>query len=298
MPPLEANVRQVLKALLPKIQSLHESSDRPTILGITGLQGSGKSTWASIIVRLLASEHNLRSVTISLDDLYLDHDGLLARREKDPENNLYRTRGQPGTHDEQLAAQFFEELKKYNGSGELKVPRFDKSKFNGEGDRTPKTYWPSTNTKPNIVVFEGWCIGFQPLPSCIVEEKYHLARSGQLPLNTLANHKLEHLLEVNAALKRYCDAFLGPQHFDFLIHIDTDDLRNVYKWRLEQEHKLIAVNGMGMKDDEVEAFINGYMPGYELYLDRLRTGFFDEKPGAQIRVILDTNRRVKKVEEL
>lgn len=55
---------------------------------------------------------------------------------------------------------------------------------------------------------------------------------------TLKSHTLEHLLEVNGNLRRYCDLFMGPQHFDFLVHLVTEDLVNVYGWRAEQEHAL------------------------------------------------------------
>jgi D-glycerate 3-kinase len=298
MATVESNVRRVLDLLLPKIQAAHDTSRCPVVIGITGLQGSGKSTWASLIVRLLSSEHNLRTITLSLDDFYKKHEDLVARREQDPENKLYRTRGQPGTHDEQLAADFFSTLNEYSGDGELRLPSFDKSRFNGEGDRAPYEEWPRISAQPDVVVFEGWCVGFQPLSQAQIEEKYKLAVAGQLPVNTPASHKLEHLLEVNASLQRYSDAFMGPRHFDFLIHIDTDDLRNVYTWRLEQEHKLIAAKGTGMKDEGVRAFIDSYMPGYELYLDRLRGGFFATETGKQVRVVLDRERGVKTVEEL
>jgi D-glycerate 3-kinase len=295
---LEANIRQVLKTLLPKIQTLHETTTRPIILGITGLQGSGKSTWASLIVRLLASEHHLHAVTVSLDDFYKTHDDLVARRNKDPGNKLYRTRGQPGTHDEELAAQFFRDLAEYRGESEMKIPSFDKSLFNGEGDRAPMQDWPKMEKKPDVVVFEGWCVGFRPLPKSGVEKKHRLALEGKMPVNTPASHKLEHLLEVNDHLTKYCEVFMGPQHFDFMIHIDTNNLRNVYQWRLEQEHKLIAAKGTGMRDDEVAAFIDGYMPGYELYLEALREGFFDAGEGRQVRVVLDVEREIEKVEQL
>ncbi|KAF2642391.1 D-glycerate 3-kinase-like protein [Massarina eburnea CBS 473.64] len=297
MSSLESNIRRALDILIPKIQALHKASSRPIILGITGLQGSGKSTWASLIVGLLASEYSLSAITVSLDDFYKTHDGLVARREQDAENKIYRTRGQPGTHDEQLAAQFFKELAEFKGDSELRIPSFDKSMFNGEGDRAPKDIWHGMKKKPDVVVFEGWCVGFQPLARSDVEEKHKLAIAGKLPVNTPAQHKLEHLLEVNESLERYCEAFMGPQHFDFMIHIDTNDLKNVYKWRLEQEHKLIAAKGTGMKDEEVKAFIDGYMPGYELYLEKLREGFFQEQ-GRQVRVVLDADRAADKVEEL
>lgn len=297
MATLDSNIRRVLDKLLPKIQSQRKSSSKPVLIGITGLQGSGKSTWASRIVQILSEEHHLNTIAISLDDLYKTHDDLVSQRDKDPENKLYRTRGQPGTHDEQLAARFFTELREYTGAGSLKIPSFDKSQYNGEGDRVPETNWPTISSKPDVVVFEGWCIGFRPLPSPSIQEKHSLALSGKLPINTPANHQLAHLLDINDHLKRYCDAFMGPQHFDFFIHIDTEDLRNVYTWRLEQEHKMIQVKGSGMSDEQVRAFVDGYMPSYEMYLDGLRDGFFEDR-GRMVRVVLDRERGVEKLEEL
>lgn len=297
MPDLESNIRHALEKLLPKIKDQHAHSSKPIVLGISGLQGSGKSTWASKIVEILIAEHNLHTITVSLDDFYKTHDGLVGQREKDTLNKLYRVRGQPGTHDEELAAQFFEDLSNFRRDGELKIPSFDKSKYNGEGDRAPINEWPTMTRKPDVVVFEGWCVGFQPVETSFVNDKYHLAVAGKLPINTPAQHQLEHLIEINENLRRYCKAFMGPQHFDFFIHIDTDNLHNVYTWRLQQEHKMIETKGTGMSDDQVRAFIDGYMPSYEIYLDDLRKGLFKSK-GRMITVKLDLERRVEDVKEL
>ncbi|KAF2709420.1 P-loop containing nucleoside triphosphate hydrolase protein [Pleomassaria siparia CBS 279.74] len=291
---LETNIRRVLDLLVPKIEIRRQASSRPIILGITGLQGSGKSTWATEIVSLLINEHALNAITISLDDVYKTHDDLIAQRDKDPENKLYRTRGQPGTHDEELAGRFFAELRAYEGEGELKIPSFDKSQFNGEGNRAPESEWSIITTKPDVVIFEGWCVGFRPLPNSQVQAKHEDAQ--HQTHGTLADHQLPHLLQLNENLKRYCETFMGPQHFDFMIHIDTNDLQNVYHWRLQQEHALIAKKGSGMSDAAITAFVNGYMPGYELYLDGLRKGFFETMDGRQIRVLLDKGREVEKIE--
>jgi D-glycerate 3-kinase len=290
---LEANIRRVLDILIPKIEARRKESSKPIILGITGLQGSGKSTWATSIVSLLTTEHNLNAITISLDDVYKTHDDLIAQRDKDPENKLYRTRGQPGTHDEGLAGRFFQDLREYTGERELKIPSFDKSKFNGEGDRAPESEWPIITSKPDVVVFEGWCVGFQPLSESQVEIKHQDARTHTR--ETLIDHRVYHLLEINENLKRYCEKFMGPHHFDFMIHIDTEDLGNVYHWRLQQEHKMIEKKGTGMSDEAVVKFVMGYMPGYELYLDGLREGFFGLE-GKQVRVVLNKERGVEKVE--
>ena len=68
MSSLDANIRRALDVLLPKIKQQREKSSKPIVLGITGLQGSGKSTWAARIVEILTSEHQLQTITVSLDD--------------------------------------------------------------------------------------------------------------------------------------------------------------------------------------------------------------------------------------
>ncbi|KAF2262246.1 P-loop containing nucleoside triphosphate hydrolase protein [Lojkania enalia] len=301
MSSLESNILRVLDMLVPKIILRRQGLSRPIILGIAGLQGSGKSTWASQIVKLLSSSYELQAITVSLDDLYKTHDDLIALRGKDPQNKLYRTRGQPGTHDEQLASQFFQDLEAWVGEDELKIPSFDKSRFGGEGDRAPILEWPVVQGKVDVVVFEGWCVGFRALSDSDVELKHQAAQKSREPegnesINTLAEHQLSHLKELNQNLQRYNNAFMGPQHFDFMIHIDTNDLRNVYRWRLQQEHALIKAKGSGMTDEQVLAFVRGYMPGYELFLDGLREGFFGAKSERQVRVILDIERRAKNIE--
>ncbi|CAO2653244.1 Nn.00g026550.m01.CDS01 [Neocucurbitaria sp. VM-36] len=303
MASLGSSIHRTLEVLVPKFHTYKSPSHQPIVLGITGLQGSGKSTWATGIVNVLYDQYNLRAITLSLDDLYKTHDDLIAQKDKDPANKLYQKRGQPGTHDEQLAAKFFSELQKWDGSTELKIPSFDKSKFNGEGDRAPICEWPRVQGKVDVIVFEGWCVGFQALSEDAVRSKHEAAAAsgvddGLESITTLSNHQLTHLQEMNQSLRRYNDTFMGPQHFDFLIHLDTDDLKNVYRWRLQQEHAMIKTKGSGMADNEVRAFVRGYMPGYELYLNELRRGFFGSGSGRQIRVVMGRERTVEKIDHV
>lgn len=99
--------------------------------GILGPQGSGKSTLALALEMLLA-DLGLRAVRLSLDDLYLRR----AERLSLGDPQLHH-RGPPGTHDIQLGLRTFAEL----GRGETPcwLPRFDKSAWQGEGDRWA---WP------------------------------------------------------------------------------------------------------------------------------------------------------------
>lgn len=308
-----ALVNQVLSNILPAIKQ-HQSQRRakaedgkrlrPFIFGVSGLQGSGKSTWAESIVHVLTEEHKLNTITLSLDDLYHNHDNLVRVRNIDTKNGLLRTRGQPGTHDEVLAGRFFASLA--GEDEEIALPAFDKSRFDGEGDRAPEKEWKRVKTEwPDVLVFEGWCLGFQPLEEEQVEAKWEAARKRTgskedetFSTNTLALHSLEHLQAVNANLRRYCETFMGPDAFDSFVHLDTDDLVNVYRWRMEQEAKLRQVKGTGMTDEQVVRFVKGYMPAYELYLERLqRQPFFGRSSVKKhVRVVLGRDRSVSQVE--
>lgn len=302
MSSLDSNVKSVLDLLLPNFHAHREQSTHPLILGIAGLQGSGKSTWASKVVELLASEYGLRAITVSLDDFYHTHENLIARRDKDPDNKLYRTRGQPGTHDQELARNTLQALRFWNReiTKGVDIPVFDKSRFHGEGDRAPRDTWPHCSTQPDIVVFEGWCVGFRALPSSDLQSRYNVAKSSTPDpsadcILTLPDHEVAHLETVNTYLSEYNGSFMGPQHFHLFIHLDTEDLRNVYRWRLQQEHAMWKIKGAGMSDESVRAFVRGYMPAYELYLGELRAGLFGDGSGRHIRVVMDRDRGVEKV---
>jgi len=45
--------------------------------------------------------------------------------------------------------------------------------------------------------------------------------------------------------------------FDAFVHIDAEDLKWVYIWRLEAEVKLRIEKGSGMTDEQVKKFVDG-----------------------------------------
>lgn len=198
------------------------------------------------------------------------------------------------------------------GANPLRLPSFDKSRFGGEGDRVPVGEWEEIDVKErgiDVLIFEGWCVGFQAISAEELRERWEGAKQKQndsskedggdeFSITTLADHSLESLSTINENLRAYCETFMGPQFFDAFIHLDTEDLRNVYRWRIEQEHALIKVKGQGMSDESVVAFVRGYMPSYELYLNQLRRGFFEgEQEGERIhlRVVLDVDRTIASI---
>lgn len=304
----QSELDRVLRHVLPKIEG--RRTNRPWVLGLSGLQGSGKSTWAQAVADELRRKSNLNVVVLSLDDLYHDNSNLVKTREADVSNALLRTRGQPGTHDEQLAGWFFNSLTGDEGEMIL-VPSFDKSRFNGEGDRTPKDSWQQINLPVDVLIFEGWCMGFQAISNDEIEAKLNEAKKysaddefSGFSVHTLSRHSLEHLKSINGNLRRYNETFMTRHSLDYLIHLDTDTLSNVYRWRLDQEHALWAKKGTGMPDDAVVNFVQGYMPAYELYLDRLKEQAFplqkseSDTQKTQLRVLLAEDRSVLEITEL
>ncbi|KAJ6008931.1 hypothetical protein N7522_003947 [Penicillium canescens] len=305
MPTSKHGIESTIDYLVPYIDRHFQgqssnTTKRPFIFGLTGLQGSGKSTWTEAFVKRLNNKHNYHTINLSLDDLYLDHDDLVNLRLANPHNKLVQTRGQPGTHDMELARSFFENL---NSGYEVLIPSFDKSKFNGEGGRAPKETWQRipAGTQIDVVIFEGWCIGFKPLDEASIRQKWEEGLRQEAiagyPTKTLKEHALEHLLGVNEKLRQYCDQFMGPQHLDFIFHLDTLSLVNVYEWRMQQEHALLERTGESMTVEEVVRFVRGYMPAYELYLDQMRDqlqqGFFNEKSKGRVRVFLNLDRNIE-----
>ncbi|PYH49439.1 TDA10 family protein [Aspergillus saccharolyticus JOP 1030-1] len=312
---LLAHVRPHIQRHLD-LQASQARQRKPFILALTGLQGSGKTTWTSAIVRLLNEKYHVRTINVSLDDFYLPHEGLVRLRQENPANELWKMRGQPGTHDPVLLREFFNSLTvtSETSPSEVCIPAFDKSQFNGEGDRVPRDQWRrvpvSMDSPVEVLVLEGWCVGFQPLSEEAIEAKWKEAKEhhhhppspahaeSAFSTHTLQNHALSSYYTINQSLRNYCDMFMGPQHLDFLVHLDTDDLANVYRWRMQQEHALHQAKHQGMTDEEVVAFVQGYMPAYELYLDSVRSGIFrglsdgQRTHKGQARVVLGRDRQV------
>jgi D-glycerate 3-kinase len=284
----------ILKCVLPHIKD-HKG---PFILGIAGPQGSGKSTLAAAIVDALGKA-GLRGAQVSLDDFYRTHDELVSLKTTNPDNKLFRTRGHAGSHDEALAAKFFADIKA--PSGTVAIPSFDKSAFNGEGDRTLPQEWATLNLPIDVLVFEGWCLGFRALSDDALQKQWELARalppethsiSGiSVPKSTLASHRLGHLKMMNDNLRNYCEQFMGPAHFDYLVQLDATDISIVYHWRIEQERDLRQRKGRGMTDTQVLRFVEGYMPAYELYLSRLRAEPFGSEQ-RHVRLLLNADRSI------
>lgn len=177
------------------------------LVGVQGPQGSGKTYLTSILRDTLqAPPHNLSVAVLSLDDLYLPHDGLVAVAQAHPHNGLLKGRGQPGTHDIALGTDVLTKLKRINESPSdgpgVELPSFDKSLFDGEGDRAPG----GTVVHPpvDVVLFEGWCVGFYPIPQAEVERRWTRPLLGLEPgFLEKRGYRLEDVLDINERLREY-----------------------------------------------------------------------------------------------
>lgn len=253
---------------------------KPIIVGISGPQGLGKSWLTSHLKPALESAlPRARVVEFSMDDLYLTHDEqakVTANAKKD-DNKMLQGRGLPGTHDLPLAMSIFDALKRRTP---VNIPRYDKSAFKGEGDRSSQC---TTVDGCDIVLFEGWFNGFKSTDT--IDLRY----LEQGPGSVVQKHKMYHIRELNSALKEYEAIW---RQFDEFIYLETDNLNNVYKWRLEQEHALIRERGVGMTDDEVTAFVDRYMPVYSLYYrDMCAEGVCT--PGHNLQIPIGSGREMR-----
>ena len=147
---------------------------------------------------------------LSIDDLYLPREMQKALAESHPDNPLVQHRGEPSTHDVELGKALFQDLAKRKRN--IKVPSYDKSAYNGAGDQLPESKWRTINeegSKPTeVIVFEGWCVGFRALGDAEVEEKWRAAKedfdkNGDHYKGQLGKQKLESVLFVNDNLRKY-----------------------------------------------------------------------------------------------
>ncbi|KAK9469152.1 P-loop containing nucleoside triphosphate hydrolase protein [Lipomyces arxii] len=267
-----------------------EQDRRCFFIGLNGLQGVGKTTLVTnLSLTLKSPPYSLSVVVLSIDDLYLTHDEQVKLADQQAANPLVQHRGEPGTHDIIIAEQIFKAL---SSGSPTTIPRYDKSQYNGQGDRAHPSTWTKVNEfepKIEVVIFEGWCVGFKALTDDEVRIKWEDSQATRSSRSTLWKYSLEHLLFVNDQLRKY-DVITDV--FDVMIHIDAEDTQYVYKWRLQQEAELRALTGRGMTNEEVIHFVDSYYPAYELFTDTLRDGVLGVK-GRQLRLIVGEDRRVK-----
>lgn len=232
-----------------KAQFTGERPPPPLFVAMQGPQGSGKTTVSRSLMEYLKAS-GLTVGILSTDDLYHTHENLRRVADENPANPLLSGRGQPGTHDVELGTQILDQIYTINSSsaGSIKLPVFDKSLFNGEGDRAPYSDASPAVTPPlDVFILEGWSMGFSPITPEEVEQK----QKSSPPESPLRNYSLESLQQINRNLEAYTQWY---SRFGVFLQIRPTDINNVYIWRTQQEHAMKAANGgHGMSDDGVKA---------------------------------------------
>ena len=233
------------------------SSDQIKIIGITGSQGSGKTTFAQSLVTSLSSRKPL-TVSLSLDDFYLSKTarGVLA----ESVHPLLATRGVPGTHETDLLEKVLNQVASGGMSKEISVPTFDKAR----DDRGP-----NKSAYVDKLVLEGWCLGAAAQSVQDLRE----------PVNDLEREEDssgEWRSWVNSQLQsRYHQLW---QKVDFWIRLIPPSFTSVFEWRKKQEEQLDIRKRMS--DTDLKRFIQHYerltrwqweseklLPGLEIHLD-------------------------------
>lgn len=245
---------------------------RPFVFGISAPQGSGKSTLVEQLVAML--EHSGRSaVDISIDDFYLTFKDQRALAASNSKNPLLQVRGNAGTHDLALGNSTLKQLMKATSAdSEVAIPRYDKSQQDGQGDRAPQQTWPVKRGAVDVVLFEGWMLGFPPFSD-----------------SKKAADVQADLYAVNELLQQYVadwDAFV-----DAWLVLKVADPSFVYRWRQEAETKMLATGKTGMTEEQVKDFVDRYMPAYRAYLPALyRSGPSTARAGHVLIAEIDESR--------
>jgi len=240
--------------------SRDSSSSRTVVFGLSAPQGCGKSTLVEFFKELFKAD-GMSYQAVSLDDFYVPGSWQEAIAEVYESNALLQTRGNAGTHDVGLGAQTLRALKSEELS-EVSVPKYDKSAREGKGDRAASSCWKTAKTPCDVVVLEGWMLGFKPRRDTVALKDIH-------PGLSLVNEKLERYQDLDDLL----DAF---------VVIGIEDTRQVHAWRLEAERAMKSSGRPAMDDDDLRRFVNNYIPAYDAYCqplyDSAAHGGVDGKP--------------------
>ena len=257
------------------IEEKYKEKGKTLFLGLSGGQGSGKTTIVGIMKIILEKFFKRKVYTISIDDFYKT----LKKRYQMSRtiHPLFKTRGVPGTHDIKLIKKLFNFIKRRKFK-KFKLPKFDKS----IDDRAKRKYWTSVKKRPEIIILEGWCVGAKPQSNFLIKN----------PINALEKNEDKNLTwrnYVNNKLKNeYQKIFAMIDHFIFL---KVPNFNMVLKWRFLQERKLKKksyLNKKIMSHTQIKRFIMFYE---RITLQMIK----DLDKCASMVILLKKNHQIKKV---
>ncbi len=248
---------------------------KPYFVGLAGGQGTGKTTISSIIKIILEKYFKLKVFKISIDDFYKTRKERIALSKK--VHPMLLTRGVPGTHDISMMLDFFKKSKAKKFKN-MKLPNFNKA----IDDRFPKNKWNTINKRPDVIIFEGWCVGAR------AETNKSLKKS----INSMEkanDHKLVWRKYVNQQLKtKYKKLY---SQLNCMIYLKAKNFSLLQKWRLKQEHKLwLKTKKKGGHKIMSKGDVINFMQTYQ----RITQNMFKNMPKyASIILNLNSNHQIK-----
>ena len=187
------------------------------------------------------------------------------------------TRGVPGTHDINMMLNFFKKskIKKFK---RLKLPTFNKA----IDDRFNKKKWYDLKNKPDVIIFEGWCVGAR-------SEGHNSLKRSINSMERIKDHKGIWRKYVNQQLKsKYKNLY---SQLNCLIFLKAKNFSLLQKWRLKQERKLglkskNKIKSRVMNKEDVLNFMQTYQ--------RITQNMFRNTPNyASIIFNLSSNHQIK-----
>ena len=217
------------------------------MIGLSGIQGSGKSTQATILQNYLSSQFGMTTCVFSIDDFYRDQTerNLLSERI----HPLLKTRGVPGTHHVDAVHSVLDALLNSASGATVSIPQFDKSIDNPK----PRSDWKDQSLPVNVIIFEGWCVGARA--------------QGDEQLDSPIND-LERDEDVDGIFRRYVNNQLREhyealwQRLDTTVWLQPPQFEMVYTWRKKQETRMelnpADASAKKMNDHALQRFIMHY----------------------------------------
>ena len=249
----------------------------PLIIGLAGGQGTGKTTIASIISLILKKYFKLKVFKISIDDFYKTRNE--RKKISKSIHPLLMIRGVPGTHDYKIIYEFFKKIKNKK-IAKFRLPKFDKSK----DERYNKKFWYKIDSKPDVIIFEGWCVG---------------AKSQKNSKLIKSINSLEKISDQNFVWRKYVNLQLKKNYknlfkqIDEIIYLKANNFKILQKWRIKQEKTLWlkSKNKRSLRIMNRSDIIN-FMQTYQ----RITQNMFKDAPKyASIVIKLNSNHQINSI---